>query len=129
MGCTYTPSHISWRPDISFSGVAWSCRIFSVKGCMIIVSSSISSCAHDARDVGRTKFIKPKFLTDGGLVLGIEPFHPLVGIVFWHPKIEVLDIRAHLTAKPAGLIMERAPDDENSLLDRPVGFDPQEAFT
>jgi hypothetical protein len=27
------------------------------------------------------------------------------------------------------LIMERAPDDENSPPERPVGFDPQEAFT
>jgi hypothetical protein len=27
------------------------------------------------------------------------------------------------------LIMEMAPDDENLPLERPVGFDPQEAFT
>jgi hypothetical protein len=75
------------------------------------------------------ELIEPEFLTDRGLVLGVEPFCPPVGIVLRHPKIEVLDIRAHLTAKTAGLIMERAPDDKNSPPERPVGFDPQEAFT
>jgi hypothetical protein len=80
------------------------------------------------KDVGRTKLIKPEFLTDGGLVLGVKPFYPPIKIVLRRPKIEVLDIRAHLTAKTAGLIMERAPDDENLPPERPVGFDPQEAF-
>jgi hypothetical protein len=68
-------------------------------------------------------------LTDGGLVFGIKPFRPLAGIVLRCPKIEVLDIRVHLTAKTVGLIMERAPDDENLPLESPVGFDPHEAFT
>jgi hypothetical protein len=68
-------------------------------------------------------------LTDGGLVLGIKLFCPPAMIVLWCLKIEVLDIRSHLTAKTAGLIMERAPDDENSPPECPVGFDPQEAFT
>jgi hypothetical protein len=74
------------------------------------------------------KFIKPEFLTNGGLVLGVKPFHSLARIVLQHPKFEVLNIRVHLTAKTTGLIMERAPDDENSPPERPVGFDPQEAF-
>jgi hypothetical protein len=81
------------------------------------------------KDVGRTELVEPEFLTDGGLVLGVEPFRPPAGIVLGHSKIEVLNIRAHLTAKTTGLIMERAPDDENSPPEHPVGFDPQEAFT
>jgi hypothetical protein len=67
-------------------------------------------------------------LTGGGLVLSIEPFCPPAGIVLRHSKIEVLDIRAHPTARTAGLIMERMPDDEISPPERPVGFDPQETF-
>jgi hypothetical protein len=80
------------------------------------------------KDVGRMKFIEPEFLTDGGLVFGIKPFRPPAGIVLRRPKSEVLDIRAHLTAKTVGLIMERAPDDKNLPLESPVGFDPHEAF-
>jgi hypothetical protein len=57
------------------------------------------------KDVGRTKFVEPEFLIDGLLVLGVKPFHPLARIIFRRPKIEVLNIRAHLTAKTAGLIM------------------------
>jgi hypothetical protein len=56
------------------------------------------------KDVGRTKLVKPKFLPDGGLVLGVKPFLPLAGIVLRHLKIEVLDIKAHLTAKTASFI-------------------------
>jgi hypothetical protein len=81
------------------------------------------------KDVGRVKFIEPEPLADGGFVLGIEPFRPLAGIVLRRSKVEVLDIRAHLAAEAAGLVMERAPDDENLPPERPVGFDPQEAFT
>jgi hypothetical protein len=57
------------------------------------------------KDVGRMKFVEPEFLTDGVLVLGAKPFHPPAGIILRHPKIEVLDIRAHLIAKTASLIM------------------------
>jgi hypothetical protein len=81
------------------------------------------------KDVGRTELVKSKFLTGGGLVLGIEPFRPLASIVLQCPKIEVLDIRAHLTSKTANLIIERAPNDENSPPQCPVGFDPQETLT
>jgi hypothetical protein len=35
----------------------------------------------------------------------------------------------HHAAETAGLIVERAPDHEDSPLERPMGFDPQEAFT
>jgi hypothetical protein len=34
-----------------------------------------------------------------------------------------------LAAEAASLELQRAPDDENSAPKRPVGFDPQEAFT
>jgi hypothetical protein len=63
-------------------------------------------------------------LADGGFVLGIEPLCSPAGIVFWHSKVEVLDVLTHLAAEAAGLVMERAPDDENSPPERPVGFDP-----
>jgi hypothetical protein len=36
---------------------------------------------------------------------------------------------AHLVAEAAGLVVQRAPDDENSAPERPVGLDPQETFT
>jgi hypothetical protein len=39
---------ISWRLDTSFSGVDRSCRIFSIKGFVITISSFLSSCAQDA---------------------------------------------------------------------------------
>jgi hypothetical protein len=42
---------------------------------------------------------------------------------------EVGDIRAHLTAEAAGLELQRAPNNENSAPQRPVGFNPQETFT
>jgi hypothetical protein len=42
---------------------------------------------------------------------------------------EVGDIRVHLTAKAAGLELQRAPNDEDSAPERPVGFNPQDAFT
>jgi hypothetical protein len=35
----------------------------------------------------------------------------------------------HLVAETASLIVERAPDDEDLPPERPVGFNPQEAFT
>jgi hypothetical protein len=42
---------------------------------------------------------------------------------------EVGDIWAHLTAEAAGLELQRTPNNENSAPQRPVGFNPQEAFT
>jgi hypothetical protein len=68
-------------------------------------------------------------LASGGFVPGIEPLHPLAGIVFRHLEIEVLDILAHLAAEAASLVVQRASNDENSAPERPVGLDPQETFT
>jgi hypothetical protein len=44
-------------------------------------------------------------------------------------EIELFDILAHLAAEAAGLVVQRAPDDENSAPERQMGHDPQEAFT
>jgi hypothetical protein len=74
------------------------------------------------------KFIEPESLADERFVLGIEPLHPPAGIDFRRLKVEVLDVLAHLTAEATGLVMKRAPDDENSPPERPMGFDPQETF-
>jgi hypothetical protein len=68
-------------------------------------------------------------LADGGFVPGVEPLRPLARFVLQHLKFEVLDVLAHLIAKAAGLIMERAPDDKNSSPECPVGLDHQETFT
>jgi hypothetical protein len=68
-------------------------------------------------------------LAGGGFVPGIEPLRPLAGIVFRRLEIEVLDILAHLAAEAASLVVQRAPNDENSAPERPVGLDPQETFT
>jgi hypothetical protein len=75
------------------------------------------------------KFLEPKSLADGGLVLGVEPLRPLAGIVFRCSKVEVLDVLTHLAAEATGLVMEGAPDDKNLPLERPMGFDPHETFT
>jgi hypothetical protein len=75
------------------------------------------------------KFFKPEFLADGRLVLGVKPSCPPARIVLRHLQIEVFDVGAHLADKTAGLIVVRAPDDEDSPPERPVGFDPKEAFT
>jgi hypothetical protein len=63
------------------------------------------------------------------LILGIKPPCPPARIVLRRSQIEIFDIRVHLAAETAGWTMERAPDDKDSPLQRPVGFDPQEAFT
>jgi hypothetical protein len=57
------------------------------------------------------------------------PRHPPARIIFWHLKIEVVDVLAHLAAEVASLVVLRAPDDENSTPERPMGLDPQETFT
>jgi hypothetical protein len=76
------------------------------------------------KDIGRAKLVKPEFLTDGGLVFGVEQSCPPAGIILQHTKIEVLDLKAYLAAKTASLIVERVADDEDSPLERPVGSDP-----
>jgi hypothetical protein len=82
-----------------------------------------------SKDGGFLEFFKPEGFAAGELVLGIEPFRPPAGIVFGHLEVEVGDIRTHLTAEATSLELQRAPDDEDSAPKRPVGFDPQEAFT
>jgi hypothetical protein len=78
---------------------------------------------------GRPKFLKTEVLTSEEFVLGIEPFHPPAEVVFWRLEVEVVNVLAHLAAKAASLVVLRAPDDENLMPERPMGLDPQEAFT
>jgi hypothetical protein len=42
-----------------------------------------------SKDCGGSKFVKPEVFANGGLILGIKPFHPPTGVVFGHMKIEV----------------------------------------
>jgi hypothetical protein len=63
-------------------------------------------------------------LAGRGFVPGVKPLRPPTGIVLWHLEIEVFNILAHLAAEAAGLVVQRAPDDENSALERLVGLDP-----
>jgi hypothetical protein len=81
------------------------------------------------KDGGGLKLLKPEVFTTGELVLSVEPFRPLAGIIFRHLEVEVGDVRTHLAAEAASLELQRAPDDENLAPKRPVGFDPQETFT
>jgi hypothetical protein len=95
----------------------------------LLVDQFVRPRCSGPRDIGRAKFFKPKFLTDGGLVPGVEPSCSPAGIVLRHSQLDVLDVETHCAAETAGLIMERAPDDEDLPPERPVGFDPHEAFT
>jgi hypothetical protein len=82
-----------------------------------------------SKDGGVLEFLKPEGFAVGELVLGVEPFRPPAGVVLGHLEGEVRDIRAHLAAEAASLELQRAPDDKDSAPQRPVGFNPQEAFT
>jgi hypothetical protein len=82
-----------------------------------------------AKDGGVLEFLKPEGFAVGELFLGVEPFHPPSRVVFGHLEGEVRDIRAHLAAEAASLELQRAPDDKDSAPQRPVGLNPQEAFT
>jgi hypothetical protein len=75
------------------------------------------------------EFLKPEGFAVGELVLGVEPFRPLAGVVFGRLEGEIRDIRTNLTAEAASLELQRAPDDEDSAPQRPVGLNPQETFT
>jgi hypothetical protein len=81
-----------------------------------------------SKNAGGLEFFESKVLAIGGLVLGIIPFHPPPGIIFGRLEVEILDVWAHLNAETAGLVWQRAPNNEDSAPQRPVGFDPQEAF-
>jgi hypothetical protein len=80
-------------------------------------------------DGGGPKLFKTKVLAGRGFVPSIKPLRPPTGIIFRCLEIEVLNILAHLAAEAAGLVVQRAPDDENLALERPMGLDPQETFT
>jgi hypothetical protein len=81
------------------------------------------------KGVGGAKFFKSELLTSGRLVLGVKPPCSPARIDLRPPQLEVFNFGAHCAAETAGLIVERAPDNEDSPLERPRGFDPQEAFT
>jgi hypothetical protein len=80
-------------------------------------------------DIGGLEFFEPKFLADGGLILGVEPSCPLADVVLRRAQIEVFGVGAHRAVETAGLVMERASDDKNSPLERPVEFNPPKALT
>jgi hypothetical protein len=81
------------------------------------------------KDIGGVKLFKPEFLTGGGLVLGVKPSCSPAGIILQRSQLEVFDVGMHHAAKDTGLIMERAPNDEDFPPECLVRFDPQEAFT
>jgi hypothetical protein len=68
-------------------------------------------------------------LTGEGFVLGVEPLRPPARVVLRCLEIEIFDVLAHLAAEAASLVVRRTPDGENSMPERPVGFDPEEALT
>jgi hypothetical protein len=81
------------------------------------------------KDGSVLELLKPEAFAVGEFVLGIEPLRPPAGVVLGRLEGEVRDIRAHLAAEAARLELQGAPDDEDSAPQRPVGLDPQEAFT
>jgi hypothetical protein len=67
-------------------------------------------------------------LANRGFVPGIKPLGPPPRIVFRSLEVEVVDVLAHLVAETTSLVMQRAPDDEDSMPQCPVRLDPQEAL-
>jgi hypothetical protein len=82
-----------------------------------------------SEDASGLKFLESEIFIVGGFVLGVVPLCPPAGIVFGRLEVEVFDVRAHLAAETASLEWQRAPNNENSAPQRPMGFNPQEAFT
>jgi hypothetical protein len=80
-------------------------------------------------DGGWPKLFKPKVLASRGFVPGIKPLRPPPRIVFQSLEVEVVDVLAHLAAETTSLVMQGAPDDEDSAPQCPVGLNPQEALT
>jgi hypothetical protein len=78
---------------------------------------------------GSSKLLEPKVFASGELVLGVEPFRPPAGFVLGRLEIEVGHVRTHLATEAAGLVLQWVPGDEDSAPERPVGLDPEEAFT
>jgi hypothetical protein len=81
-----------------------------------------------SKNGGGLEFLKPEGFAVGELVLGVEPFHPPALVVFGRLEGEIRDIRKHLIAEAASLELQRAPNDEDSAPQRPVGLNPQETF-
>jgi hypothetical protein len=82
-----------------------------------------------SKNGGGLKFLEPEVFASGGLVLGVEPFRPLAGIVFGCLEVEIWNVRAHLATEAASLVTQWVPDGENPVPKRSMGLDPQEAFT
>jgi hypothetical protein len=78
---------------------------------------------------GVLELLKPENFAVRGLVLGVESLCPPAGIIFGCLEGEVGDIWAHLATEATGLELQRTPNNENSVPQRPVGFNPQETFT
>jgi hypothetical protein len=78
---------------------------------------------------GRSKLLKTELLAGEEFVLGIEPFRPPARVVLWHLEIEVFDVRTHLEAEAASLVVRRAPDGKDSTPESPVGLDFEKALT
>jgi hypothetical protein len=75
------------------------------------------------------KLLKAELLACEEFVLGIEPFRPPARVVLQCLEIEIFDVWMHLAAEAASLVVRRAPDGEDSMLECPVGLDSKEAFT
>jgi hypothetical protein len=82
-----------------------------------------------SKNGGGPKFLEPEIFASGGLVLGVEPFRPPVGIVFGHLEVEIWNVRAHLATEAASVVAQWVPDGENPAPKHPMGLDPQKAFT
>jgi hypothetical protein len=82
-----------------------------------------------SKNAGGLKFLESEIFVVGGFILGVIPLRPPAGIVFGLLEVEVFNVRVHLKAKTAGLEWQRVPNNENSVPQRPVGFNPQETFT
>jgi hypothetical protein len=76
-----------------------------------------------SKNAGGLKFFESEIFAVGGFILGVVPLCSPPGIVFRHLEVEVFDVRAHLNAKTAGLEWQRVPNNEDSVPQRPVGFD------
>jgi hypothetical protein len=77
---------------------------------------------------GRSKLLKTELLAGEEFVLGIEPFCPPARVVLRRLEIEIFDVLTHLAAEAASLVVRRTPDGEDSMPERPVGFDSKEAL-
>jgi hypothetical protein len=82
-----------------------------------------------SKDGVRLKFLEPEVLASRELVLGVEPFRSLAGVVLGRLEIEIWHLWAHLATEAASLVAQWVPDGENPAPKCPMGFDPQEAFT